>query len=279
MFRALAPISIAIATFCIVTTALAQAPGRPGPGQRPRVQPDSFSLGLGIALAPRFPGDDDYVLNPFPLITWVKNGRTLRNNGFGFEYDLTKGSQLDYGPIVRFNTGRDDLNSVNDPVVEALGKVSFTAEVGGFIGITRPIRIASGKPLLLNARASAVQAVSGHDGFIIEGSAGIVRPSRKWITSVSANVSYASGNFHDAFFSVNAAQSQASGLAEFDADAGLRDVGVASFVRYNINQTWALNAIASYSRLLGDAADNPIVEERGSANQAFLGLNVSYTWR
>jgi len=274
----------------MMSSANAQAPNRPGgpgrpggpaaPGGPRQMMPDSFSFGLGAAIAPRFIGSDNYVANPLPLITWVKNGRTLRNNGFGFEYDVTQGSTFDFGPILRIDTGRDDLNSANDPVIEALGKISLTAELGGFVATTRPlITSRKGPPILWTARASIVQAVSGHEGFIIEGAVGIVRPSRKWITSVTATTSFASGSYQDAYFSVTGAQSIASGLATFDADAGLRDIGVGAFVRYNINSKWSFNTIASFRRLVGDAADSPIVTERGSANQGFLGLNVSYTWR
>ena len=276
--RILCPLCVAVLSVALGTPAAAQAQGRPsGP---PQGQPDSFTYGLGVGVAPRFPGADSYAPLPFPLINWVKNGRTLRNNGFGVEYDVTKGTKLDFGPILRINGGRDDLNNANDAVIEALGQVSLTAEVGAFIATTRPISTSrQGPPLLFTARASFVQAISGHDGFLIEGAVGLVRPSRKWTTSVSATATVASGNYQDAFFSVNSAQSLASGLAEFDADAGLRDVGVTSFIRYAINPKWSVNTIASYSRLVSDAADSPIVTERGSANQAFFGLNVAYTWR
>ncbi|MEO0410446.1 MAG: MipA/OmpV family protein [Pseudomonadota bacterium] len=256
----------------LASAAHAQAPGQPrGPA------PDSLTLGLGAAIAPRFPGADNYAPLPFPSFEYRFNGRTLRNSGFGFEVDLTKGSTLDFGPIVRINGGRDDLNNADDPVIEALGQVSLTAEVGAFIATTRPMIVSrTGPPVLFTARASIVQAVGGHDGLIVEGSAGFVRPSPTWTLIGLANVSYVSGSYNDSFFSITAAQSEASGLDQYNANSGLRDIGATGIARYQISPKWSVTSLVNYARLLDDAANSPIVTERGSPNQLFFGINVAY---
>ncbi|MEM7568405.1 MAG: MipA/OmpV family protein [Pseudomonadota bacterium] len=266
-----------LAAIMSIAPAHAQAPGQRPPGAPAGPPPDSLTVGLGAAIAPRFPGADEYAPLPFPSFEYRFNGRTLRNSGFGFEVDLTKGSTLDFGPIVRINGGRDDLNSASDPVIEALGQVSLTAEVGAFIATTRPmITSRSGPPILFTARASIVQALGGHDGFIVEGSAGFIRPSRTWTFIGLGNISYVSGDYNDAFFSVNAAQSQASGLQEFDADSGLRDIGATGIARYQISPKWSVTSLLNYARLLDEASNSPIVTERGSPNQLFFGINVAY---
>ncbi|MEM7571221.1 MAG: MipA/OmpV family protein, partial [Pseudomonadota bacterium] len=143
--RACAALAI---TLCMQGAVYAQAPGQRGPA------PDSLTLGLGAAIAPRFPGADNYTVLPFPSVEWRFGGRTLRSNGFGFEVDLTKKSTFDFGPILRINGGRDDLQNANDPVIEALGQVNLTAEVGAFIATTRPMMTSrTAPPVLFTARA------------------------------------------------------------------------------------------------------------------------------
>jgi outer membrane scaffolding protein for murein synthesis (MipA/OmpV family) len=39
-----------------------------------------------------------------------------------------------------------------------------------------------------------------------------------------------------------------------------------------------LTGLAAYSRLLGDAEDSPIVDDRGSANQLLGGVLLNYTF-
>ncbi len=238
---------------------------------------DSLTLGVGGGLAPRYIGSDSYVPIPFPYVEYVRNGRTLRTNQFGFEADLTKGANFDFGPIVRIDQGRNDFQDANNPVIEALGDVSAAVELGGFVATTRPIATPeNGPPLLFTARASVVKAVGGHDGIVAEAGAGIVRPGRKWTYVATANTSYASESFQDAFFTVDAAGAAASGLDAFDADAGFRDIGVSGVVFYQLADKWSVNSVMSYARLIGDAADSPVVTQEGSPDQLFFGLNVAY---
>jgi outer membrane protein len=39
---------------------------------------------------------------------------------------------------------------------------------------------------------------------------------------------------------------------------------------------WSVTALASYTRLLDDAADSPIVDDAGDANQFFGGALINY---
>ncbi|MEM6852577.1 MAG: MipA/OmpV family protein, partial [Pseudomonadota bacterium] len=237
----------------------------------------SLTIGVGAGAAPRYIGADSYVPIPFPYVEYKRGGRTLRSNQFGFEADLTKGSNFDFGPVVRIDQGRDDFQDADNAVIEALDDVSAAVEVGGFIATTRPlITREQAPPILFTARASVVNAIGGHDGVVVESSVGLIRPSRKWTYVGTVNASYASGAFQRAFFSVDEAGAAASGLDQFEAEAGFRDVGVTGVVSYQVSQKWSVNSVANYARLVGDAADSPIVTEEGSANQLFFGLNVAY---
>ncbi len=84
----------------------------------------------------------------------------------------------------------------------------------------------------------------------------------------------------DNSFGISAAQSASSarGLAQHDASSGLKDAGLSIDLGYSITENNSAFGGVQYSRLLGDAADSPLVADEGSENQlgAFLGL--SYRW-
>ena len=46
----------------------------------------------------------------------------------------------------------------------------------------------------------------------------------------------------------------------------------------SLSQNWHLAGGVIYSRLVGDAADSPVVKDRGSENQFFAGAGVVYAW-
>lgn len=258
--------------------AFAQAPGPAGAGRPSGPPPNSLTIGIGAGVSNRFIGSDSFAPQPFPSIEYRFGGRVLRTSQFGFELDVTTSGPIDFGPIVRINTGRDDFQSADDPVIEALGQVSATLELGGFVAITKPlITGARGIPKVLwTTRASVTQATGGHGGLVMDASIGLIKPSRTWTFIASANTSVASESFQESFFNVDAAGSVASGLDRFDAGAGIRDVGVTGVVNYRISPRWSVTSVINYARLFGDAANSPIVRERGSPNQLLVGLNVAY---
>jgi hypothetical protein len=51
-----------------------------------------------------------------------------------------------------------------------------------------------------------------------------------------------------------------------------------SAISVHLGPRWHVGAGALYTRLLGDTADSPIVEERGNADQWIYGAGVLYGW-
>ncbi|MCP4215639.1 MAG: MipA/OmpV family protein, partial [bacterium] len=89
---------------------------------------------------------------------------------------------------------------------------------------------------------------------------------------------YASQDYMDAYFSIDADNAARSGLDTFDADAGFKDVGVEVALSYSPWERWNFTTTAGYTRLLGDAADSPIVDDEGNANQYSSGIVVTYNF-
>src|SRR5208282_2661165 len=80
------------------------------------------------------------------------------------------------------------------------------------------------------------------------------------------------------YFSVNAAQSLASGLPIFDASGGSHSVGAGAQLHYQFDPQWEVHSYVEYNRLLGDAAASPLVALRGSPNQLNVGVGASYSF-
>ena len=97
-----------------------------------------------------------------------------------------------------------------------------------------------------------------------------------WVTA-KVGASYADQNYMDAYFSVTPAQSAASvaGLKVFDAQSGIKDVYFGLSGDVPITQDWSFKWAGTYARLLGDAADSPIVETK---NQFSGGVGLTYSF-
>jgi MipA family protein len=80
------------------------------------------------------------------------------------------------------------------------------------------------------------------------------------------------------YFGVDAVHSLASGLPVFEAKGSAYSVGLGGQVSYRINPQWQVRAYVEYEKLLGDAADSPLVKLRGSSNQTTVGLGASYSF-
>ena len=65
----------------------------------------------------------------------------------------------------------------------------------------------------------------------------------------------------------------------FNAAGGLHSygIGATAILPLGKDNPWTAVLVAGYDRLTGDAADNPLVQLRGSEDQASLGVFLSYT--
>src|SRR5262249_6960447 len=93
----------------------------------------------------------------------------------------------------------------------------------------------------------------------------------KVTTTIGTN--YATDDYMTSFFGVNAAQSKASGLPVYSPSAGFKDAYVGAVGTIDLDERWTLMLIGRYSRLIGDAADSPIVE---TENQFYGGAALTY---
>jgi len=223
------------------------------------------TLGIGPAVAPKYPGADSYGLGPFPIFGLRRPGEPIAFSSGDDSASLALlryDSVINFGPAVRFQAKRDE-----DDVGAAVGNVPFTVEVGGFVQLlpSRNFRI----------RAELRRGVNGHKAWV--GSLGadfILRDDQNYIFAIGPRVRWGNNRYQDRYFGVPLAIPAVGLPSAYDPDGGIYAVGgVANFTR-RLGRNWGLQAYAGYDRLVGDAADSPIVRAFGSRDQFSGGAGL-----
>jgi len=80
------------------------------------------------------------------------------------------------------------------------------------------------------------------------------------------------------YFGVSNKDSRRSGLDRYNADAGIKDVGINLGLNKIINESWGAKGIVSFTQLLGDASDDSPVVDEGSEGQFFGAVMAVYSF-
>lgn len=237
---------------------------------------DEFSgyTTIGIAALPDYEGADEHRILPLVdgKVFWGE--RYVALEGPAIRSNILNSKAFEFGPIASFTFGRDD--DIENRAVAQLGAIDDAYEVGLFGAVKFEI----GGNDTVRLGVQGVHDVSDvHDGFVITANATYTAPVGERLTlMVDLGASYASDDYAATYFTVTPTGSLASGLAAFDAQGGLKDVGGQLTATYRIGDNWGVAANAGYRRLLGDFADSPVVANGGSADQLSGGVGVFFTF-
>ncbi len=102
--------------------------------------------------------------------------------------------------------------------------------------------------------------------------------SDAWAFVFGAHSTYGDGNYMSTYFGTDGADSARSGLSTYDADAGIKDVGLDLVADWGFLQNWKARGFVNYSLLIGDADDDSPVTDEGSEHQFFTGALVIFTF-
>ena len=227
-------------------------------------------LGAGAIYAPDFEGSDEFEVQPFPFISVeYRDLAYVRGPEIGVNLIRLKASDdfsIKAGPLARYRRDRPEKRNAD---LRGLGDVDLAVELGGAVAFEYKqawIRVSLAKDV-----------AGGHEGLVGEGEAGIrFNLSDTLTASASARASWADEDYMGTYFGVTAVQAARSGLPVYRAGSGLKDVGAGLSLSYMLGGHWMLTAVGGYSRLLGDAADAPLVVRRGSPDQWQGGLFLAY---
>jgi outer membrane scaffolding protein for murein synthesis (MipA/OmpV family) len=221
----------------------------------------SLSLGLMSGFSPDYEGSDDYGFSYGPNISasWRD---TIYYKGKTLGVNLIRQKNFKAGLSLSESSGRSEDDNEK---LKGLGDVDDSIEAGGFV-------IYRQKPWRFKAELNQ-DIDSGHQGTLVILSVGKNLPFKKPEILVELGTTWASANYMESFFGVNSQQSVASGLKRYDAAAGIKDIKVRMTSGYAITNRWRIGVAVEYKRLVGDAADSPIVED---SNQFVAGASLSF---
>jgi outer membrane protein len=227
-------------------------------------------VGVGGDYKPDFEGAKRSMFSPVPIFSIRRAGSTEQFRGprDSASIALIDFGNLRAGPAGKFVSSR---KASNYSELNGLGDVKTTVELGGFVEYY-PVD-------WFRTRGELRQGIGGHHGVVADLSADVIVPVMQRLTlSVGPRFTWESTSATAPYFGIDAVQAIASGLPAFNAKGGAHSVGAGAQVSYRINPQWEAHAYVEYERLLGDAANSPLVTLRGSPNQTTVGIGASYAF-
>ena len=216
----------------------------------------TWNLGGIVTVSPEYEGSNSYKVRGFPLIfpsTGTASKYVDVRGADDVRIKLLNHEKLEAGPLLGYRFDRDEDDG--DRLV-GLGDVEGGLVVGAF---ARYALIPS-----LYFGLSYHRTVTGD----VDG--GQLRFGLEYKTALSSNVTfsartgatYADDEFMQSYFGVTAAQAARSvaGLSAFNAEAGIKDIYFGVGTSIALSDRWTVSLNGNYSRLLGDAADSPVIE-------------------
>ncbi len=238
----------------------------------PMAQAGEYNLGGGIGIAPDYVGSDNYELVPLPAgEAYFDNGMYIELLGLNLRANLMLErwvSWLKLGPVYNYRPSRSD---VDNSQVDDLENVSDANELGGFVKLVY-------KRWHVNLEYLA-DIGDAHDGEYAELSLGYTWPfSDTWTFSFGAFGTWADDDYHEAYFEVSPEDSIRSGLEPYDADSGIKDIGLNLGANWRFASNWNLRGLFQIKQLVGDADDDSPVVDEGDETQIFTGLLIMYSF-
>ena len=227
-----------------------------------------LTLGASGFRAPRFEGDNDYLLGVSPIISIGRAGPAARfvSRNDSASFSLIDNGGFRAGLAGKLIFGRSDSASKD---LTGIDPVRFGGEVGVF-GEVYPSD-------WLRIRGEVRHGIRSHSGVVADFSADAfydVTPAVR--LSAGPRVSFASASYFDAFYGINATEAAASGVAAYKPGGGTRAVGIGGAIDWKATDKLTTSVFTEYSRLMGPAAKSSLVQQRGSRNQLLIGVSASY---
>ncbi len=243
----------------------------------------SVAVGGGMLVGPAFPGASDYQLMVVPSLRVRYGEKFSASVEQGITYALLDTGDFSAGPLLRVDFGREAngkslfrVAGKKSTALTGFADVPTTLQAGVFVSHRFDHWV---------SRLELLQGVNGHEGFTGTLSTNYAvtpagpsgRGAPAYVFTTGPRLHWGGSSYNDAYFGVSPEAARLSGLKTYRAGSGLTSAGwSANYVR-PIDRRWSLVIFGGYERLLGDAANSPLVREKGSKHQTRSGVFVSYT--
>jgi len=215
-------------------------------------------VGVGAALVPDYDGASGDRLIAGPVFD-LRYGRLYANLWDGAGVDLLRSDRLEVGAGVTYVRGRkakyspEGVNRLKSAVgARGIVRVFLTPEASLTAGVTR--------------------SLGGSDGTLADLTFSYrFRPGKQVTLIPTVSAQWASRRYMQGYFGIDALEADRSGLPAFEADSGFKEVSASLTAIYSFTRHIHISGSVSLDRLLDDAADSPLVEQRWQPS-VFLGL-------
>lgn len=225
-------------------------------------------VGATGMVAPDFEGSKDRMFQVTPIISLGKAGPEAR---FTSRNDNISVSLFDNGAVRAGATGKIifERDEGDSDALKGLDPVRWGVELGGFAEVypTDWLRV----------RGEVRHGARSHSGVVADLAVDAFLEVTDTVrVSGGPRISWASADYFEAYYGVDASESAASGLSTYDPGSGLKSIGVGGAYDWKATEKLTTSVFAEYERLMGPAADSSLVEEKGSPNQFTFGLSAAY---
>jgi outer membrane protein len=220
---------------------------------------------------PKFEGTSKYGISGFPGLSLRRPGQPWKfgapDDGFGFALIDTPWFQA--GPVGRIRSERDSSDVKR---FFGMKDVDYAIEPGAFIEFY-PLE-------MFRVRGELRHGFWGHDGVVGNVSADYIQRFDRTVVSFGPRMELGNGEFMNTYFGVDREEAANSPriAAPYKAKGGIKSVGLAGAVTYDVTENWAVTGFGAYNRLVGEAADSPVARRIGTKNAFTAGLGVAYSF-
>lgn len=210
----------------------------------------TLDAGLGMSYSPEYMGSGDNDASPWFILKNITLG-TPEGEKQGFSIT----------PSLRYMGERD---SGDYDRLTALDNIDAAGEVGLRLNyVTGPF----------SSYGTIRKGFGGHEGVAGEiGTRYRYQPNDKLTLWTGAELQLGDDKFTGTYFGITDSEALTSNFAAYDPEGGAYAANLSVEARYMLTPKTSVMGKVTYGRLLGDAADSPIVEDK---NQPSISIGVA----
>ncbi len=242
----------------------------------------SVTLGAAAIVKPKYEGSDEHEYIPIPIIiprlsespdedpsAFKSFRKRVSFRGLDdIRIRVLGGERLQFGAVTGYITDRDQNDGDQ---LRGWGNVEGGLVLGAYSGFSMGA---------FEFDAAILEKVTGDEsGFEMRFGVETTRQLTERTTVVARlGTTLASEEYMQTYFGVTASQAARSraGVPVYTPDAGIKDVYFELGGTVDLTDRWLLKAGGRYGRLLGDAADSPVVEAENQLS-GVLGLGYRFS--
>lgn len=247
---------------------------------------DYLIVAAGVALLPSYEGSEAHHIVPAFGIAGRVHGIGISPRPLGFALNLLPPSGkrrigFSLGPVVSYRGSR--TVEVLDPGPVRVGSAKGYLELGIHTGVSLNHVLSRYDTISLGADVRW-DASGGTGSTVIAPGFNYLTPiSRAQVFGLSASASIINQNYATRTYSAHPIGPAMGNPTSGNPDDGLRSIGVRAFTAYDLDGNLRNGGLSvvfgiGYSRLLGAAAQSPLVKNNGTHDQILFATGLAYVF-